>query len=373
LKDAGIATIAAAGNGGSTVGLSFPACISSVVSVAATSKSDVVSSFTNAGSLVSLLAPGESIMSATPGESYAVMSGTSMAAPHVAGAWAALKQRKPSATVDEILSALRSTGLPITDSRAAPGAAYPRIRVDAAANALSPAPQPAMTIDTPTTGAVAEPFFLSGWALDRGSVSGTGIDAVHVWAYPSSGAPPVFVGAAALGEQRDDVGTAFGSQFNSSGYCLTVAGLAAGTYTLVASAHSSVSGTFSTSRSVSLTVSPPSPLMSVDTPASGTQVSGSFAIAGWAIDRAAVTGPGVDAVHVWAFPVSGSSPVFLGEASYAGARPDVGAAFGAQFTNSAYYLGAQLPSGTYDIAVYAHSAVSATFNQYRAFRVTVGP
>jgi len=41
-----------------------------------------------------------------------------MAAPHVAGAWAILKQAAPTASVDEILQALTDTGVMITDPRA---------------------------------------------------------------------------------------------------------------------------------------------------------------------------------------------------------------------------------------------------------------
>jgi hypothetical protein len=328
-----------------------------------------MSSFSNAGPQLSLVAPGESILSSVPGGSYATLSGTSMAAPHVTGAWAVLKQHKPSASVDELLDALRSTGTAITDTRAAGNPAYRRIRVDAALAGVN-APEPYMALDTPQDGQTAEPVFLSGWALDRGSVSGAGVDAVHVWAYPT-GASPVFVGIATLGGQRDDVGAAFGAQFSTSGYCLTVSGLPAGTYQLVVSAHSTVTGTFNNSRVVTVTLSPPSPVMSVDTPANPASVSGPFAVAGWAIDRASSTGPGVDAIHVWAFPTSGAAPIFAGEAGYGGARADVGAVMGAPYTNSGYYLTANLPPGTYDLAVYAHSSVSLQFNQYRVIRVVV--
>ncbi|TMK25269.1 MAG: hypothetical protein E6G64_16290 [Actinobacteria bacterium] len=59
-----------------------------------------------------------------------------MAAPHVAGAWAILKQAAPTASVDEVLQALTSTGLPITDPRAGTGTTLPRIQVDLALSAL---------------------------------------------------------------------------------------------------------------------------------------------------------------------------------------------------------------------------------------------
>jgi hypothetical protein len=85
--------------------------------------------------MLKLLAPGSDIYSSVTGGGYEFKDGTSMATPHVAGAWAALKSKKPTATFDEVLAALTSTGLSITDPRN--GLARPRIRLDQAAAALS--------------------------------------------------------------------------------------------------------------------------------------------------------------------------------------------------------------------------------------------
>ena len=136
LRDAGIATVVAAGNSGSTTALSFPACLSNVVSVGSTTKTDVVSTFSNASPGLSLLAPGEPITSSVPGGAFAAKMGTSMAAPHVAGAWAVLKQAKPTATVDEVLAAFQTTGRPIIDARDGSGLSRPRLRVKAALDAV---------------------------------------------------------------------------------------------------------------------------------------------------------------------------------------------------------------------------------------------
>jgi subtilisin family serine protease len=136
LRSVGIATVTASGNEVFIDGLVAPACISSAVSVGSTTKSDVVSSFSNSASFLSLLAPGEPITSSVPGGGFAVGGGTSAAAPHVAGAWAILKQRKPSATVAELLTALRNTGLLITDPRN--NVTTPRIQVDQALQAVTP-------------------------------------------------------------------------------------------------------------------------------------------------------------------------------------------------------------------------------------------
>lgn len=135
LRSVGIATVAASGNEGFSDALVAPACISSAISVGSTTKSDVVSSFSNSASFLSLLAPGSSINSSVPGGGFDFFNGTSMATPHVTGAWAILKQKKPTATVDEILTALTSTGVPITDPKN--GLIKPRIRVDQALQAVT--------------------------------------------------------------------------------------------------------------------------------------------------------------------------------------------------------------------------------------------
>jgi SOS-response transcriptional repressor LexA len=53
-----------------------------------------------------------------------------MAAPHVAGAWALLKQKRPCASVDGLLSALQSTGTQVKDTRVTDGLTKPRINID---------------------------------------------------------------------------------------------------------------------------------------------------------------------------------------------------------------------------------------------------
>ncbi len=137
LRSAGIATVIASANNGFTDSMGAPACISSAVSVGSTTKSDTLSSFSNSASFLSLLAPGESINSSVPGGGFAFFNGTSMAAPHVAGAWALLKQHTPSASVNTLLSNLQSTGLAVTDTRVAGGVTKPRIRIADAAG-ISP-------------------------------------------------------------------------------------------------------------------------------------------------------------------------------------------------------------------------------------------
>lgn len=127
LRSANIPTVIASGNRGFTNSMGFPACISSAVSVGSTTKQDQVSSFSNSASFLHLLAPGSSINSSVLEGGFASKNGTSMAAPHVAGAWALLKQAHPSATVSSVLSALQSTGTPVTEFWS--GIAKPRINI----------------------------------------------------------------------------------------------------------------------------------------------------------------------------------------------------------------------------------------------------
>ncbi len=140
LRSVGIATVIASGNSGYTNALGSPGCISTAVSVGSTGDGsggatvNVVSSFSNSASFLNLLAPGQLINSSMPGGVFSNLQGTSMAAPHVAGAWAVLKQKKPTATVTEVLNAFTSTGLSITDTRN--GIVKPRIRVDSALAAI---------------------------------------------------------------------------------------------------------------------------------------------------------------------------------------------------------------------------------------------
>jgi hypothetical protein len=141
LRADGIATIVASGNDYFRDSISAPACISSAISVGATTDFDTVASFSNIASFIDLLAPGVSITSSVPGGGTTAWSGTSMATPHVAGAWAVVKSYKPDATIDEVLAVFKSTGTLVDDNR--PDGTVqdiPRIHVDLAINALNGPP-----------------------------------------------------------------------------------------------------------------------------------------------------------------------------------------------------------------------------------------
>jgi subtilisin len=178
LRSIGVASVVASGNEGHGTAIASPACISSAVSVGSTEASDEVSFFSNVAPFLSLFAPGSSIQSSVPGGAFAPLSGTSMAAPHVAGAWALMRQAVPGASVTAILTALRTTGLPVTDTRPffGGGATAPRVRVFEALTSLVPVthPAPVLTSFSPArlrAGVVPATITLDGSGFNARSVA----------------------------------------------------------------------------------------------------------------------------------------------------------------------------------------------------------
>ncbi len=107
-QNAGGIFVAAAGNENSnnvTVP-SYPANYPGVISVGASTRSDTLASFSNFGTNVQIVAPGQSILSTLPGNAYGTLSGTSMATPHVAGAIALLWGQNPTRTAAQITDAI---------------------------------------------------------------------------------------------------------------------------------------------------------------------------------------------------------------------------------------------------------------------------
>jgi hypothetical protein len=102
-----------------------------------------------------------------------------------------------------------------------------------------------VAIDVPRSAqTVSQPFMLAGWAADRDATTGTGVDTLHVWAYPSTGGAPVFLGTPTLGGARPDVAAVLGDQFRQTGFGLAVQGLSAGSYDLAIFPWSNVTGAF---------------------------------------------------------------------------------------------------------------------------------
>ena len=118
LRTMGIATVAASGNDAHSNAISDPACLSSAITVGASKPRsiEVDTTFSNTSEVVDFLAPGTSVRSAVT-ERAEQMTGTSMAAPHIAGVIALLRSHVPEATVDQMELALRTTARETKDPR----------------------------------------------------------------------------------------------------------------------------------------------------------------------------------------------------------------------------------------------------------------
>ncbi|MBD8013380.1 Ig-like domain-containing protein [Planococcus wigleyi] len=104
----GLVIVASAGNDSSSQ-TRYPASYDNVISVGSTDSSDSQSYFSNYGNDVDIVAPGSSIYSTLPYNSGGWMSGTSMAAPVVAGVAALLLASEPNLTNDQVVDRLLST------------------------------------------------------------------------------------------------------------------------------------------------------------------------------------------------------------------------------------------------------------------------
>ncbi|ORZ36013.1 alkaline serine protease [Catenaria anguillulae PL171] len=113
---AGLLIVAAAGNETQDACNVSPASAPSALTVAASTSGDRLDWYSNFGRCVDIIAPGGNIVSATPNGGSAADSGTSMAAPHVAGAAALILASNPSLTPAQLTAEIinRSTRNAIT-------------------------------------------------------------------------------------------------------------------------------------------------------------------------------------------------------------------------------------------------------------------
>jgi subtilisin family serine protease len=126
--------VAAAGNTGDGTRI-FPAAeqTNGLISVAASTNLDTLASFSTRGDWVSVMAPGDGIVSAIPQGRFATWRGTSMAAPIVSGIAALVMERHPYMSSNKVAAHIRGTSTDVTDSMF--------LRVDAArALTINPVP-----------------------------------------------------------------------------------------------------------------------------------------------------------------------------------------------------------------------------------------
>jgi subtilisin family serine protease len=117
----GVLIVAAAGNNGVASGsgntMTYPAKYTGVLSVAAVNKYNHRASWSSTGSELGVSAPGVNIRSTVPGASYATESGTSMAAPHVAGVAALVYSAHPDWTNQQVRQQIIRTATPLGNSQ----------------------------------------------------------------------------------------------------------------------------------------------------------------------------------------------------------------------------------------------------------------
>lgn len=148
LRTSGVMPIKSAGNSGFANAVSFPGCVSSVVAVGNSTSDDLLNSGSNRGDLLRLIAPGTEIISSIENDGYTAFTGTSMAAPHVTGAFAVLSQAYPSENIEQLLDRMISTGVPITYNNGAN--TTPRLNLAAAAE-VEPQPPSVTLLSTSVT------------------------------------------------------------------------------------------------------------------------------------------------------------------------------------------------------------------------------
>ncbi|XP_070544129.1 uncharacterized protein [Ptychodera flava] len=111
LTQMGYIVVVAAGNDAQDASNESPASAKEAITVGATNSRDGFAWYSNFGSIVDILAPGSDVRSAgiTGNDAYAVMSGTSMATPHVAGVAALLLELYPTLTQTQVSELLLSS------------------------------------------------------------------------------------------------------------------------------------------------------------------------------------------------------------------------------------------------------------------------
>ena len=333
LRSAGIATVIAAGNNGQSgrpgtlPKMSSPACISSAVSVGATTGSlaGVVASYSNLTAGTTILAPGSSVLSSEPGATYGLLSGTSMATPVVVGAIAAIRERSPATSVDALVTRMQSTG----DVVSTPVGNRRQLRVDLAVETVVPnlpagSPFGSLDVATPDIGTVT----VSGWAIDP----------------DTAGAPLVqvsidgVVSTATASNARPDVAAVFPGYGSRHGWTVQLVA-SPGPHTVCAAAVNVGAGsnTLLSCRSVVVLQGPP--FGALDVAAAGIA---SVNVAGWVIDPD--TSDPVQ-VHVY---VDGAAMALVAD----GSRPDVAAAFPGYGPSHGYAASFGASPGAHTVCAY---------------------
>jgi len=108
--------VAAAGNGGPNAKPGFPAALPGVLAVTAVDAEDGLYAMANIGDYIDLAAPGVDIVTPAPDGGYPPLSGTSMAAAHVSGIAALMRELMPMMSGVEIVALLKTNVTDLGDA-----------------------------------------------------------------------------------------------------------------------------------------------------------------------------------------------------------------------------------------------------------------
>jgi len=168
----GVVLVAAAGNAGTST-LSYPAAFPNVIAVGATDNMDRRADFSNFGSELDVMGPGVNIYSTQGGGSYQYLSGTSAAAPHVAGVAALMLSVNPALTPEDVGEVINETARDISISGYDTGTGWGVVNAFGAIEAVA---EPTVTItDYPEYVSLNSTYSIS-WLVsggDPGTISET--------------------------------------------------------------------------------------------------------------------------------------------------------------------------------------------------------
>jgi putative cell wall-binding protein len=295
LRAQGVVPVVASGNDAGTPtfhdGVSAPACVAAALSVGAVYTADdtrdliwgggcednmpkakQIACFSQTGPTLGVLAPGTFITAAGFQE-----SGTSQATPHVAGGIADIANANPSATSDQLVKAITTTGQLLTDNRVFPGRQTHLLDIDAAATELTDS----LFASGPATATAGTPFSVTVSARD-GSLA---VD-------------PTFSKALSFSSSDSAANLPSGATLSGGTGTFSVTLHTVGSFTVTASTSSpslvattgSITVSAPTTTTTTTTTMPPTTTTAAPTPATVNRIAGSDRI-GTSIEASQVSFP----------------------------------------------------------------------------------